>query len=158
MRVGLLFRVCTVPLLAAACGQGTVASSQSFPDIAPSEKVDGHTFVLIAYPGARRTFASAVNARGEVAGLYESADGKTHGFVWRDGQFETVDVPSAEFTMVRGLNDSSARVGAARARGGRERRGDIVGRFQLPDGRWFGFLRRAKRTSSGSRGVRPDVR
>lgn len=38
--------------------------------------------------------------------------GRMHGFVRRDGRCESVDLPGAEFTMVRGLDDRGDGVAA----------------------------------------------
>ena len=75
-------------------------------------------YQVIDYPGARETIASSINSDGVIVGRYESYDSKTHGFKLYNGNFESVDIASADFTMVRGLND----------------KGDMVGAFKPPKG------------------------
>jgi probable HAF family extracellular repeat protein len=62
------------------------------------------TFTLVDYPNAASTQVWAVNARGEMAGAYVSADKVSHGFVVRNGQFTSIDYPGAALTLVNGIN------------------------------------------------------
>ena len=39
------------------------------------------------------TLAFGINNQSVVAGLYVNPDGSHHGYLWREGQFVTVDVP-----------------------------------------------------------------
>ena len=73
---------------------------------------EGPTFTTIDFPGATVTFSQtwAINARGEIGGLYTSA-GVTHGFLLSGGQFTKIDFPDATTTEVNTINP----------------RGDIVG-------------------------------
>jgi hypothetical protein len=67
-----------------------------------------------------------INNRGEIAGSYAGADGTVHGFLrGRDGEYITIDVPDAVFTLVWDLND----------------RGQAVGSYIDADGRLRGFQR-----------------
>ena len=70
-------------------------------------------FEKIDYPGAKSIIPSAINGRGDIAGRYDDADSKTHGFLLRDGKFITIDVPGEAFTVVRGMNGSGELVGAS---------------------------------------------
>jgi hypothetical protein len=85
----------------------------------------GHSFVLLDdsfstldVPGAMYTEAVGVDARGTVVGDYGDAAGNTHGFVYSNGTFTTVDDPLAVgLTGPMGINA----------------RGTIVGWYQGPD-------------------------
>lgn len=62
-------------------------------------------YVSIEYPGATYTVASGIDDKGEIAGYYGSREsGKVgrgdHGFVFRDGKFNTVDYPGAAGTRL----------------------------------------------------------
>jgi len=59
------------------------------------------------------TYANAINNHGEVVGTYFDSyfSQLSHGFVWKDGVFTTVDVPSASRTEAWGMNDSGEIVG-----------------------------------------------
>jgi hypothetical protein len=79
---------------------------------------DGTDFYPVDYPGAAHTEPAAINARGDIAGVYHmSADAPEwfpeHGFVLRDGEYTTVDVPggSSPGTRITGMNDSGQLVG-----------------------------------------------
>lgn len=56
-------------------------------------------------------------------GVYTDAVAR-HGFVWRDGQFDTFDVPGAVWSECDGINA----------------RGDIVGVYGSSDGKVHGFV------------------
>ena len=43
------------------------------------------TFTTIDVPGAVRTVANGINARGDIVGRYDSADGLRHGYLLRQG-------------------------------------------------------------------------
>ena len=81
-----------------------------------------YRFVKIDFPNAIATTAGSINARGDISGRYEDANGVSHGFLLRKGVFSTIDFPNASFTVARAMNA----------------RGDIAGRFQ--DANDHGFL------------------
>jgi uncharacterized membrane protein len=81
-------------------------------------------FVKIEFPHASATIASGINARGDIVGRYEDADGAFHGFVLRQGVFSTIDFPDASFTSARAINA----------------RGDIAGRMKDADSVDHAFL------------------
>jgi uncharacterized membrane protein len=81
-------------------------------------------FIKIDFPGANETIASGINARGDISGRYDDANGVVHGFLLRKGVFTTIDVPGASFTSARAINA----------------RGDIAGRMQDAAGVDHGFL------------------
>ena len=79
-------------------------------------------FTSVDFPGATRTGANGINARGDIVGRY-IADGVSHAFLLSGGQFSTIDFPSATFTSADAMNQ----------------RGDILGRYTL-DGVNRGYL------------------
>ena len=81
------------------------------------------TFSTIDFPGATTTTPWGINTRGDIAGLYVSADKATHGFLLSGGQFNKIDYPGATGTELYGLNAA----------------GDLVGVYTL-DGVRRGFL------------------
>ena len=67
-------------------------------------------------PGARHTFASRINAQGQIVGAYSSelfmpGLELTHGFLLDDGVFTTIDVPGAVRTQPLGINNHGQIVG-----------------------------------------------
>jgi probable HAF family extracellular repeat protein len=60
------------------------------------------------------TQAVGINARGDVVGIYTTSDpcvgcpdwiaGVLHGFLWRDGEFQTVMVPGSKYTTALSIN------------------------------------------------------
>jgi probable HAF family extracellular repeat protein len=74
-----------------------------------------YQFIVLDAPFANTqgTSASGINNLGQVVGVYASFSGTQHGFLYSDGQFETLDVPHSTDTQALGIND----------------RGDIVGLF-----------------------------
>ena len=69
----------------------------------------------IRIENATYTFAIGINNAGEVVGWYGTSDGKTHGFLWRNGIPMPIDAPDAACTTADGINDSGRIVGAFRA-------------------------------------------
>jgi hypothetical protein len=68
---------------------------------------DGPNFTTFHAPGALYTVAFGINNLGVVAGLYVNPDNGHHGYLWRHGQFVTVDVniPGSNGTLWYGSND-----------------------------------------------------
>src|SRR5919106_1231653 len=114
---------CTRTAVAAAVAVVGIASvtarapaSASVGD-APSSAVPGFVFSRgrfaafeAAEPGAE-IFPTGVNDRGHVLGHYVDSDGTTHGFLWRDGRFTTLDVPGATSPTPVDINDRGQIVG-----------------------------------------------
>jgi probable HAF family extracellular repeat protein len=112
-------------------------------------------FVDIEVPGSQVTGPLKINDRRQVVGLYLDADaqpnpdgsvppGAFHGFVWDDGEYETIDVPGAAATFVLGISD----------------RGRMVGSYIDADGAYHGFLRTRKgavRTLPEAPGAVPEM-
>jgi uncharacterized membrane protein len=89
----------------------------------------GDELTPIDVPGARHTFASRINARGQIVGGYSSerfspAMELTHGFLLDDGEFTTIEVPGAVRTQPFGIN----------------KHGHVVGEYVDADGKTHGFL------------------
>ena len=85
-----------------------------------------YRFVKIDFPNAIATTAGSINARGDISGRYDDANGVVHGFLLRKGVFSTIDFPHASFTSARAMNA----------------RGDIAGRIHDANGNDHGFLLR----------------
>jgi hypothetical protein len=96
-------------------------------------------FVDIDVPGSQVTGPLKINDRRQVVGIYvdavaqPNADGSppvgaVHGFLWDDGDYETIDVPGAVATLVLGIND----------------RGKTVGSYIDAAGNYHGFVRSRK--------------
>jgi uncharacterized membrane protein len=103
-------------------------------------------FTSIDVPGSQVTGPLKVNDRRQVVGIYLDADGKPnpdgtmppgvlHGFLWDDGDFQTIDVPGAVATLPTGINN----------------RGQMVGSYIDAEGAYHGFLR-------NRRGAVTDIR
>jgi len=83
------------------------------------------TFASVDVPGASNTIATGINARGAIVGIYYDTAGNEHGFLTKDHNFLTVDVPGSMVgvagtlqTEANGIND----------------RGEIVGDYFAPPG------------------------
>jgi probable HAF family extracellular repeat protein len=57
-------------------------------------------FTPINFPLATDTSAFGINDAGEIAGYYSDAAGNSHGFIYADGAFSTVDVAGARSTLL----------------------------------------------------------
>ena len=58
-----------------------------------------------------RTFATAINNRGVVAGSYEGGYITSHSFLYQNGEFTTVDFPGRRATAISGINDAGIIIG-----------------------------------------------
>jgi hypothetical protein len=85
-------------------------------------------FTPLLVPNSRSTAAWDMNARGDVVGVYQSADNAFHGFVLTEAGYTTLDFPGATATRAFGINA----------------RGDVVGHYVL-GGVTRGFLARRVR-------------
>jgi uncharacterized membrane protein len=77
----------------------------------------GLTFTAIDVPGAIRTLAIGINARGDIAGWFQDPVGNIHGFLLSRGNFTTIDVPGAAGTTALGINAGGQIVGVYEAQG-----------------------------------------
>jgi hypothetical protein len=89
-------------------------------------------FHLIDFPGTRVpcTGARWISQRGDIVGFYMHVDSvydcigdRAHGFLLRDGEYTSIDVPGATATRVLAINDD----------------GVMVGNFDDPEGTTHGF-------------------
>ena len=87
----------------------------------------GGNFVTIDDPLASQpnggTSGDGINNRGQLVGNYVDGAGTTHGFLYSDGNFTTIDYPGATLTAARAINN----------------RGEIVGAYQDASGT-HGFI------------------
>ena len=82
-------------------------------------------FTSFDFPGAIETTGGGINAAGDIAGHYVSADGKLHGYLLRKGKFTSVDAPGTpDFTDVGWINS----------------RGQIVGTYGFVNGKVLAFV------------------
>lgn len=79
---------------------------------------DDRSFTYVNYPGAINTFALGNNPAGDVVGAWVDAQWAEHGFVLRNGAYESFDFPGALWTEAYGISP----------------RGDIVGQYGWHDG------------------------
>jgi hypothetical protein len=69
------------------------------------------SFITLDYPGASETFPAAINNSGVIVGSYYDGNG-THGFIYQNGQWTTVDrVVGLGNTSLSGISDSGVAVG-----------------------------------------------
>ena len=84
-----------------------------------------YTYVRISVPGSVETWANGINARGDIVGLYHTADGGPFAYVLRNGVYTTIATPpGAAALAARRINS----------------RGDIAGIWHEFDGGTHGFL------------------
>ncbi len=78
-----------------------------------------------ALPGSGDTSTApyAINNIGQVLGIYEDSIG-THGFLYSDGSYSTINIPGASSVNPTGINDS----------------GEIVGDYKDAGGNYHGFI------------------
>jgi probable HAF family extracellular repeat protein len=94
-------------------------------------------FLALQYPGAAADAARSLNDRHEVVGRWHAnsvspvqtpCTTQCHGFYWFKGEFQSVDVPGALYTVALGINSS----------------GYIVGRYVEASKNEHGFITRPK--------------
>src|SRR5262245_23932505 len=92
----------------------------------PQLRADDYDYSPIRVSGAEETWATDINARGDIVGLSFDADGIAHGFLLRKGVFTDIKHPTAVGLEARGINA----------------RGDIAGILYDTTGSPHGFLLR----------------
>ena len=86
--------------------------------------LDSGTFTTIDIPGARATFAEAMNDLRQIVGFFVDSNGVAHGFLWEQGHITVIDIPGA--TRVFGWKINTA--------------GQTIGSFEEANGVAHGFL------------------
>jgi len=82
------------------------------PDVNHDFLLADGTLTTLDPPGSTSTQAFGLNNRGQVVGAYLDAAGNTHGFVYRDGRFQSVDDPQGvNNTLINGINPRGQIVG-----------------------------------------------
>ena len=90
---------------------------------APGTANAQYNFTTYDVPGSTRTAVNG-NSPHAIAGEFDDAGGKTHGFVLSNGVLTQIDVPGASFTSVNGINAN----------------GDISGIYIDAGGRFHGYF------------------
>jgi hypothetical protein len=93
-----------------------------------SRRADFTDLTIFAYPGSVFTQCRGINAVGQMVGVYQTPDTKSHAFVKDGAEFISIDVPGATDTRGFGIDP----------------RGQIVGRYTSPDGIVHGFFQSQK--------------
>ena len=86
--------------------------------------LDSGTFTTIDVPGARSTFADAINNTRQIVGFFVDINDVSHGFLWEQGRLTIIDIPGA--TRVFGWKINTA--------------GQTIGSFEDANGVSHGFL------------------
>jgi probable HAF family extracellular repeat protein len=95
-------------------------------------------FTPIQFPGATGTLALGINDEGQIVGVYDDRQGRSHGFLLERGRYRTIDHPKATGTdPVTGLSGSGAL--------DINNQGQVAGSYVGPDNRQHGFLLDLKR-------------
>ena len=71
------------------------------------------TFTQIDFPGAFSTQAIGIDKAGNISGWYEDQNTASHGFIYRNGTYTSIDYPGTTGgTMLFGMNDNGQIVGS----------------------------------------------
>jgi uncharacterized membrane protein len=92
--------------------------------VSPQLPADEYTYATINVPGSQETWATDINARGDIVGVNFDADGIAHAFLLRKRVFTVIEHPTATGLEARGINA----------------RGDIAGILFDATGAAHGFL------------------
>jgi hypothetical protein len=148
----------TDPTVATGCQGWTFelkTGSYSFFDVPGADKVN-----------QIGTIVNAINNAGVVAGYFSDSNGVDHGFAKTGDQYQTIDVPGADWTVLQGINNAGdvsgvysaggVRHGFVLMRNGRlitidvpavhntalggiSENGNVAGYYRTPDGDFHGF-------------------
>jgi hypothetical protein len=79
------------------------------------KRFNNGTTHTLDFPGAMAgaTEPYGINDNGIVVGLYEAPDSSVHGFIFRKGQWATLDYPNASFTALVGITNAGKIIGTA---------------------------------------------
>jgi probable HAF family extracellular repeat protein len=94
--------------------------------------LDHGRFTPVAVPGAVGTLAAGLNDRGQIVGVYDDRQGRSHGFLYERGRYRTIDHPQATGTDATGLSGSGL--------SSINDRGQAVGTYVGPDNRPHAYL------------------
>ena len=70
-----------------------------------------YKFLTIGPEDSPYVVADGIDNTGLVTGYYEDSSLVFHGFVWRNGTFQTVDYPGAAYTYLFGVNNRGVAIG-----------------------------------------------
>jgi probable HAF family extracellular repeat protein len=84
--------------------------------------------ITIRAKNAASTIVNGINDRGEVVGLYQDrgANGRLHGFYWKDGVFTPYDISGAANTLLWDINDLGQIVGSTTTADGKQETGFVI--------------------------------
>ncbi len=96
--------------------QGLVVGAYQTADQTHGFIYNGTDFFDVDVPGAALTFAQDINDWGQIAGFYVGNNGNTHGFVFAEGNFYTIEAPTGVGAIpgtveVTGINNLGQVVG-----------------------------------------------
>jgi probable HAF family extracellular repeat protein len=90
----------TLVLVAVMATPSALAQDDSAPAPPLGSTMGGQGFLLedgeftpIAVPNAIGTLALGINERGQIVGVYDDKQGRSHGFVYERGRYRTIDHP-----------------------------------------------------------------
>jgi uncharacterized membrane protein len=124
MKPSRLASLAILAVLASGCADDAVRPDMSGAIEAAMSKnaSGGYEYEVITVPGAAHTQVWRMNARGEFVGRY-AMDGRTRGFLFRNGDFQQIAIDGATVTVANGINE----------------RGDIAGTY-IADGVSRGYV------------------
>ncbi len=105
----MLFVACHDSPMAPPAARPGLTASLSERGESQSEKTFG--FTTIDVPNAVSTSAWGINARGDIVGSYIDGNGRSHGYLLRDGEFTTIDFSASARTEARGIGPKGEIVG-----------------------------------------------
>lgn len=100
-------------------------------------RINGN-FIPVDYPGSTQTWCTTITDNREINGTYFDAEGYQHGFILRNGQYQTIDVPFAARTT--GIHFEFGE-GLGTAAFGMSDNGAMVGEYSDAAGTGHGWLR-----------------
>jgi probable HAF family extracellular repeat protein len=72
--------------------------------------LSGGSYTTIRFPGSVSTQPRGINNAGQIVGIYQTSDGKSHGFDFVNGVYTTVDCPCGQ-TALENISNSGTMVG-----------------------------------------------
>jgi probable HAF family extracellular repeat protein len=77
----------------------------------PAFAATTYKYTTIAFPGAKATIVTGINASKTVSGTYTDASGTNHAFAWASGKFTTIASPTGTSINAAGINDANTVTG-----------------------------------------------